>query len=115
MPRRPQDPALLRSFGARVRALREERGITQQRLSELLGVRASTVSQIETGDLSPTLTTIAAIARALKTRVPDLLDFEAPAAPTPDADERDLLAHFRSLPPAHRQVVLGVARGLSDR
>ena len=37
------------AFGKRVRELREQRGISQQRLSELLNISRPAISQIERG------------------------------------------------------------------
>jgi transcriptional regulator with XRE-family HTH domain len=60
-------------FGAIVRALREERGLTQDQLAERAGVSATYIGFIERGDNVPTLTIILQIASALKIRSADLL------------------------------------------
>jgi transcriptional regulator with XRE-family HTH domain len=60
-------------FGAVVRTLREERGLTQDQLAERAGVSATYVGFIERGDNVPTLTIILQIASALKVRSSDLL------------------------------------------
>jgi transcriptional regulator with XRE-family HTH domain len=60
-------------FGAVVRALREERGLTQDQLAERAGVSATYVGFIERGDNIPTLTIILQIAMALKVRSAELL------------------------------------------
>lgn len=115
MPRRPQDPLLLSKFGARLRSIRDTGGLTQQRLADVLRVRAATISQIEAGGLSPTLTTIAALARALHVRLPDLMDFEGPpanAAPA-SAEESDLLGEWRKLPEARRRILLALVRDMT--
>jgi transcriptional regulator with XRE-family HTH domain len=44
--------ALLRDFGAEVRARRKERGLTQAELAEAAGVAVETVSRIEGGRLA---------------------------------------------------------------
>lgn len=60
-------------FGAIVRKLREERGLTQDQLAERAGVSATYIGFIERGDNVPTLTIILQIASALRVRCPDLL------------------------------------------
>jgi transcriptional regulator with XRE-family HTH domain len=60
-------------FGAIVRTLREERGLTQDQLAERAGVSATYIGFIERGDNVPTLTIILQIAFALKVRTADLL------------------------------------------
>jgi transcriptional regulator with XRE-family HTH domain len=60
-------------FGAIVRKLREERGLTQDQLAERAGVSATYIGFIERGDNVPTLTVILQIASALKIRPSDFL------------------------------------------
>lgn len=52
-------------FGARMRALRRERGWTQKQLADASGVSARSISSIENGIYSVTLDTAARIARGL--------------------------------------------------
>ena len=60
-------------FGAVVRALREERGLTQDQLAERAGVSATYIGFVERGDNVPTLTIILQIASALRVRSSDML------------------------------------------
>jgi transcriptional regulator with XRE-family HTH domain len=53
------------SLGARLRAIRTERGIRQKTLAETAGLAPSLVSQIESGKLSPSLHTLGRLASAL--------------------------------------------------
>lgn len=52
-------------FGARVREIRQKRGLTQVELGERLGFPQNRVSEIENGSRSPTLVTILRLAIAL--------------------------------------------------
>lgn len=52
-------------LGQRLKALREERGTSQQRLSELAGVTKSFVSQVERGKVMPSIATVRRLAKAL--------------------------------------------------
>ncbi|GAA3661334.1 hypothetical protein GCM10022237_21540 [Nocardioides ginsengisoli] len=81
----PDMDAIARKFGETVRALRHERGMTQERLAELTGVSRNQIQNIEHsrnnttdefgrhGRANPTLDTIWALAYALDVDVTDLL------------------------------------------
>jgi transcriptional regulator with XRE-family HTH domain/quercetin dioxygenase-like cupin family protein len=59
--------------GARIRAQREDRGLTVRGLAREIGTSASLVSQIETGKARPSVRTLYAITTALGVSVEDLL------------------------------------------
>lgn len=67
--RHPLDVA----FGRAVRALREERGLSQEALSFACGRHRTYVSGIERGTSSPTLGTIAVLAGALQVTAAELV------------------------------------------
>lgn len=60
-----RDPRLV-AFGARVRALRKVKGLSQEGLSNLAGIDRSYMGQIERGEINLTLTKIYQIAGALE-------------------------------------------------
>lgn len=57
------DREVLASMGARLRALREARGLTQQEAAERAGLARSTVHEAEKGE-NPTLHTVIRLLRA---------------------------------------------------
>lgn len=59
--------------GARVRTLREQRGISQQRLAELSDISVDAVGKVERGVYSPTLDTLASLARGLDVSLAELV------------------------------------------
>ncbi len=61
-------------LGARVKVLRQERGLLQKHVAEKSGLTASMVSQIESGRLNPTLTTLRKVADAFGVSIPQLLE-----------------------------------------
>lgn len=75
-------PSLQQSFGLCVRALRQERGLTQVEFSEKCGFYQTYLSRIENGQANPTLNAMEVIAVALGLTVFELFDhvktFKAP-------------------------------------
>jgi DNA-binding XRE family transcriptional regulator len=73
---RVPDKDLRRKFGKRVRYLRRDRDMTQEQLAELTDLSVNSISQIETGQSSPSLETIVKIAKALEVDVGELFKFD---------------------------------------
>jgi transcriptional regulator with XRE-family HTH domain len=61
-------------FGDHLRARREKRGLTQEKLAELAGVDRKLIYRTELGQTSPRLDAVVQIADALKIAVTDLVD-----------------------------------------
>jgi len=62
-----------KSLGEKIRKLRRERKLTQEKLAELAEIDPKSVIQIENGKRNPTLKTIDKIAKALKVSAGELL------------------------------------------
>lgn len=64
----PRDPyqALVRGFGKGVRSLRESHSWSQEQLAEQAALNRSYLGEIERGEVSASLVTIAKLARAFK-------------------------------------------------
>ena len=75
-------------FGKRVKELRIEREITQEQLSERVGVFRTYMSRIETGVANPTLTMIHALADALEVSAAALLEAPVRAKASARAKEK---------------------------
>ena len=65
---------ITKKFGQSVRVARKEANFTQEELADLAGINRSHMGQIERGYKSPSLATIALIAKALNCSVVELLD-----------------------------------------
>jgi transcriptional regulator with XRE-family HTH domain len=77
MLRSSADPAIqhLRRFlGQRLRALRKQRGLTQERLGELSGLSGKFIGEVERGEKSISLDSLYQVAIALDVRLRDLTD-----------------------------------------
>ena len=70
---RPDDEALAREFGRRLRSARTEAGLTQEQLAEGAGVHPTYISNMERGYSAPTLGTLVRLAAALGTDPADLV------------------------------------------
>lgn len=57
------------TIGPKVRALRQERGLSLQQLAHASDISAASVHKVERGDMVPTVTTLLKIAAALETPV----------------------------------------------
>jgi transcriptional regulator with XRE-family HTH domain len=64
---------LARRLGARVRALRKARGLTQEQLAERAGISAHFVSALERGVKGATLETLAALSTAFEITLSEML------------------------------------------
>ena len=58
----------------RIHNIRIHKGMTQEQLAHLVGIKQPTLSSIESGQKSPSLDTATKIANALGCTVDDLLD-----------------------------------------
>jgi XRE family transcriptional regulator, regulator of sulfur utilization len=66
--------AILQRLGLRIRTLREQRGISQERLGLLSGLHRTYVGAIERGERNPSVLSLEKIANALNVTVKDLFD-----------------------------------------
>ncbi len=61
-------------IGARIKTLRQARGISQEGLAEIISMNTKYISSIERGKANPTLDTTIAIADALKVDIAELFN-----------------------------------------
>jgi transcriptional regulator with XRE-family HTH domain len=68
-----QDIQLKKSFGLRIKELRDTKGMTQEDLADAANLFRTYLSRIETGAANPSLTVIHSLARALSESVESVL------------------------------------------
>jgi len=121
--RRP--PPLLEPLGARLRALREARGLTQEQVGERAGFSGKYVSEVERGLRNLPLSLLRAITQGLGASLEQVFAglevasteavHEAPpsyeAAPLP-RNVAELSRALAALPPARRRRVVAVMRSM---
>ncbi|UII27550.1 helix-turn-helix transcriptional regulator [Fulvivirga maritima] len=66
----------INAFGKHLKKLREQKGLTQEELSNRSGQAFSQIGRFERGVRSPTLSTLIAIANGLDVHPKKLLDFD---------------------------------------
>ncbi|MCW2987691.1 MAG: putative transcriptional regulator [Solirubrobacterales bacterium] len=71
---RNRDLEIAKAFGARVRELRMEAGLTQERLAEAAGLHPTFISNVERGYRVPSVPTMLRLAVALAVAPSDLVD-----------------------------------------
>ena len=97
-------------FGQNLRALRNERKLSQEKLADMLFVTRNAVSNWENGRGRPDLNLLPALSKALGAGLYELF-----ALPAPDdftEEERRLIGCWRDLTPGHRLAVRQLAETL---
>lgn len=64
---------ILKRFGQKVRKLRVEQGLSQEKLAELAGIHRTYISSLELGKRNVSLVNIQALAKALRVSPDELL------------------------------------------
>jgi transcriptional regulator with XRE-family HTH domain len=62
-------------LGKNLKRIRNEKGVTQEKLQELSGLDRGYISGVERGVRNPSIRNIERLAKALKVKVSDLTDF----------------------------------------
>jgi transcriptional regulator with XRE-family HTH domain len=80
-------------IGAKIKELRTNKGLTQEELSEKVGVNPKYLSSIERGKGNPTLNTLIKLSESLEVDIGDIFIFRFVEAEDPDR-RRDLINSF---------------------
>lgn len=107
------DAEINKAIGARIRAARQRRHMTQVQLSVMLDVQSETVSRYESGTMPVSLAMLTRIAQALDADVGDLLG-AAPATGMTKT-EIELLDVWRRLDRTVHRPLLDLMRALAGR
>lgn len=71
---RAREVAVQQAVGARIRALRQERGLSQDEFAARVGIHRTHPNKLENGKIDPRLSTLVRVADALGVSVGELLD-----------------------------------------
>ncbi len=72
---KPRDKKFLKVLGGRIKALREQQGISQDQLGYECGMHRVSVNRIEKGQNGPGVIALWHIAKALNVTIKELFDF----------------------------------------
>ncbi|MCB9742230.1 MAG: helix-turn-helix transcriptional regulator [Alphaproteobacteria bacterium] len=107
----PNDNHVRAALGRRIRQLRKAKGLTQTELGDRSGgIKTGEISRFETAQRTPSIETLARLATGLNVSLPELLDFEDPGQPLPEAEQITLL--LRDQPEETRHVAVSIIRAL---
>lgn len=82
----------------RLKFIRKKKGLSQEKLAELAGVAPARISELESGNVNPTLETIEIITTALEIPLVELFDFGQIRNNTDIANKKTLLdVHYYAL------------------
>ena len=71
-----RDEQGIKAFGKKLREIRLEKKLSQEKLANECGLPSSQISRIETGAINTSLSHICKLARVLKVEPKDLMDFK---------------------------------------
>ncbi|MEP5613553.1 MAG: helix-turn-helix transcriptional regulator [Cyclobacteriaceae bacterium] len=72
---RVRDEDVMKAFGANLKRIRLQQGMTQEELANKADIAFSSVARIEIGKINTTISTIARLAQTLKVSQKELMDF----------------------------------------
>jgi transcriptional regulator with XRE-family HTH domain len=92
-----RDQETLGHLGGRIRLLREQRGLSQEKLAERAGLTSKFLGEVERIETNPSTTSIARLAAALSVNVGDLFDEGDHLLPVPATQLDRVRETYRSL------------------
>ena len=109
----PED--ILSVLGSRLRKARNDRDFTQERLSDVSGVSARHIANIEKGDVNPSFEILHTLIKALGVSFDSIFD---PADEQLETDIQEITGLYRACPEQGRRLILvsirAMARELMD-
>ena len=104
----PED--ILSVLGSRLRKARNDRDFTQERLSEVSGVSARHIANIEKGDVNPSFEILRTLIKALGVSFDSIFD---PADEQLEAEIQEITGLYRACPEQGRRLMLVSTRAMA--
>ena len=70
-----EEKLFIRDFGMNLKALREERNLSQTKLEAIAGMSKNQIWRIENGEVNTTISNLVLLAKALELEIPELFEF----------------------------------------
>lgn len=96
-------------FGLRVKEIRKRRGLTQEKLAEMISIGVRSLVKIETGNSFPSCDTLEKLIKALGTSNVEIFDFDHVQ---PNEDLRNLIINMMDSNPNKLADIYKVVRAL---
>jgi len=107
---------VLKILGTRIRQERKHKGLTQERLAELIDVSNNFISYIETGKKPPSLKTLIKISDALDIDIADLFkDIPEKRKQKRDYTEEKIIYLLRDKKPATKKLMLELCKTVAQK
>lgn len=100
------------SCGARIRALRLERGLSQEQLALAAGITPAYLGQVERGVKNPTVQIIEYVCEAMNVSLSAFFSDTASTPTVEDATEKQILGQLSILSTEEKSIVLQVIKNL---
>lgn len=108
----------MRAVGAYLRALRENQGLSQGKLAEMVGVAGNTIWRIEAGKQEPRADALAAILTAVHGRIEHIQELISSDVATLIDGERlaqERLVELQKIPPSELDRIMSDLRSEAER
>ena len=101
---------VLSVLGARLKAARKERDLTQERLAELSGRSARHIAKIEKGEVNPSFEALSTLVKALGVSFDSIFD---PASEQVEAEIQEIAGLYRACPEQGQRLILAAIRAMA--
>ena len=100
------------SCGKRIRALRVERGLSQEELANAAEITPAYLGQVERGQKNPTVLTIERICDALNISLAAFFSEAVPRLSVEDEAEKQILGQLGMLTPEEKNIILQAIKNM---
>ena len=100
---------ILSVLGARLKAARKGRDLTQERLADLSGLSARHIANIEKGDVNPSFEALHTLVKTLGVSFDAIFD---PASEQVEAEIQEIAGLYRACPEQGQRLILAVIRAM---
>lgn len=98
------------NIGARLRAIRKDKKLTQKKLSKISGISTNTISKMENNKMSPSTKLLEKWAKSVGVQISEIYCYTAEIEAT--VDEQQLMMMYRRLSESDRANVLRLLRSM---